>query len=84
LYQKRSINAAEYLFDKQRKNGGVNRNQTRERDWKQSACGEECPNHHDNETSRKHHREKKGSRDAGYCRRHEGHEGQGQRNPGQP
>ncbi len=49
---KRSINSAEYLFNKQRENGGVDRNQTREGDWEQPTSGEQCPNDDDDETGR--------------------------------
>ena len=47
---KRSINSAEYLFNKQREDSGVDRNQTREGDWEQPTCREQCPNDDDDET----------------------------------
>jgi len=50
--QKRRINSAEYLFDKQRENSGVNRNQTREGDWEQTACREQCSNDDDDKAGR--------------------------------
>ena len=48
--QERSINSAEYLFDKQRENSGVDRNQTREGDWEQPACREQCSNDDDDKS----------------------------------
>ena len=50
--QKRRINSAEYLFNKQRENGGIDRNQTREGDWEQTACGEQCSNDDDDKAGR--------------------------------
>ena len=49
---KRSINSSEYLFDKQRENSGVDRNQTREGDWEQPTCREQCPHDDDDEAGR--------------------------------
>ena len=42
--QKRITNSAEYLFDEQRKNRGVDREQTREGHWEQPACREQSSN----------------------------------------
>jgi hypothetical protein len=50
--QKRSINSAKYIFDKQGENRGVDRNQTREGDWEQPACREQSPNDDDDKTGR--------------------------------
>jgi hypothetical protein len=75
--QERSIDSAEYLFDKQRENSGVDRDQTREGDWEEPARREQCSNDDDDKSGRKDHREKKGSRDAGHCSCHKGNEDQG-------
>jgi len=75
--QKRRINSAEHLLDKQRENSGVDRNQTREGDWEQTACREQCSNDDDDKAGRQHHREKKRSRDPAHCRCYNGNEGQG-------
>jgi hypothetical protein len=80
--QKRRINSAEHLFDKERENSGVDRNQTREGDWEQTACREQCSNDDDDKAGRQHHREKKRSRDPAHCRCYNGNEGQGYRHPG--
>jgi hypothetical protein len=41
--QKRSINSAKYLFDKEGEYGGIHRNQTREGDWEQAPHRKEYP-----------------------------------------
>jgi hypothetical protein len=41
--QKRSINSAKYLFDKEGEDGGIYRNQTREGDWEQAPHRKERP-----------------------------------------
>ena len=50
--QKLGINSGEYLFDKQRENGGVDRNQTREGDWEKPAYREPCSNDRNDKTGR--------------------------------
>ena len=46
----RSVNPAKYLFNKQREDSGVDRNQTRESDWEQPTCREQCPNDDNDQT----------------------------------
>ena len=57
--QERSINSAEYLFDKQRENSGVDRDQTREGDWEEPARREQCSNDDDDKSRPKRPSRKK-------------------------
>ena len=81
--QKRRINSAEYLFDKQRENSGVDCDQTCESDWKQPAWRKQSPHDCDYQAGRKNNGKKEGGGNASDGRGYKGHEGQRQYGPAQ-